>query len=273
MRNDIWAPYFQGDESKEHLKKKQEYSSAKTARIQIPRTHRIIEASGLYSDAPVLLDIGCGIGNRIFEMGLSDLGVTYHGCDIFNQPKEVNQGAISACRDGQAELITINSVLNTIKEPEIRDSILMQAKNALNPESGRLMIIVYEGEKLAAEKALEKATGNRMGKLPPIETSDGFQNRFKTWEYVDSVKRVFPSVQLINMGKDGGNVIVASLNPSLDLDLKAMTKQQKNLSFMKTINNAMHQDEQKAVKPESAPKQAMVVEAQKIKSNRASLKM
>lgn len=194
----------------------QSVSSAKTARIQIPRSYKFIEEQKLNENKPILLDIGCGIGNKEFSEKLNNLGVQYHGCDPFNQTQENNLKSIKTCMNGKADLVTLNSVLNTIPEKEVWNGILKQAENALNPETGLLTVVIYEGEKLSSEKKREKEEEIKI-EMTPIKTRDGWQNRMKTAEYLPEVKKVFPNSRLISI--PNGKAIVASKNPNLDLTL------------------------------------------------------
>lgn len=262
MKNSVWSAYENGDI-------KQEFSSEKTARLQKPRTLGIIEKSGLYKSSPKLLDIGCGSGNRYNKEKLTEMGVQYNGCDPFNQPANVNLAAIENCRDGQADLVTVNNVLNTIKEPEVWADILKQAQNAVNPDSGRVLVIVYEGEKTSKERQMEKETGIKMNGLTPIATKDGFQNRMKTEAYMDAVKEVFPNVQLVSMGSSN-KVIVAAMNPTLDLDLKAMAKQEANMSFMSSVTSAMEADKASQKEPEPTVDPAVIAQQSKLTNAKRS---
>ena len=128
--------------------------------------------------------------------------------------------------NGQADLVTLNNVLNTIKEKEIWKGILEQAKNALKDDTGILSVLIYEGEKNSKEKALEKETGQKV-ELTPIKTRDGWQNRMKTEEYLPVVQEVFPNSKIVSNA--GIKMIVASKNPELNLE-KEM-KQQKGLKI------------------------------------------
>ena len=223
----------------------QEFSSAKTARIQEPRTLKIIEATGLISGSPVILDLGCGSGNQKFKSKLESAGVNYNGCDPFNQPIEVNLKSIANCMDGQADIVVINNVLNTIREPEVWEGILRQAENAVNPKTGRVLIITYEGEKNSEEKRLEKETGKKIKTLKPLETRDGWQNRTKTESYLEAVKNVFPNVNLQNMGSNGGKVISAAVNVDLDMDLKQMVQNKKEFAIFEMVEQFGEKTEQK----------------------------
>jgi hypothetical protein len=224
IKKDIWATYL-NQEVKEII---QEITSKKTARIQKPRTLKMIGQMGLNDKDLTLLDIGCGIGSDVFSTELESLNknITYNGCDPFNKTKNENLKSILACAGGKSDIVTINNVLNTIPEAEVWESILNQAKDAVNENSGVVMIIVYEGEKNSIEKAKEKEIGEKIP-LTPIKTRDGWQNRMKTEKYMDKISSVFPNTELIKTS--AGKVILASVNEKMDL--KKIIKSNKSLTY------------------------------------------
>ena len=176
---ECWNSYYEPETINQTI------SSASTSRSQLPRTAKFIQNFNLQRKGETLLDIGCGHKNEKFIEFLNNLGFDYYGCDLFNQPANVNHKAIEHCKNGNADIITINNVFNTIKEDEIIISLLEQAKNALNNEHGILNILTYEGEKNKNDKKLEEEAGKKLP-LQPIETRDGYQRRQKTEEYMVS---------------------------------------------------------------------------------------
>lgn len=197
----------------------QEITSANTSRAQLPKTLKAIQQLKMGNENPVILDLGCGRDNNDYKQSLESEGATYFGYDPFNQPLHVNLETIYNCKNGGADLITINNVLNAMSQKEIRKLILEQAENALNEDTGMLMVLTYEGELTAKEKA----EGLKKADMQPRETKDGWQNRQKTEFYLDEVKEVFPNVQIMNVAN--AKLIVAAKNPELDIDLKAKLKE------------------------------------------------
>lgn len=208
-------------------KVEQKIPSAKTARLQRPKTIKIIKDTKLDKGNPILLDVGCGSGNAYFKEDMEALGVNYNGCDLYNQPKEVNLATINKCMNGKADIVTLNNVLNTIAERDVRKSVLEQCKDGLNPETGMTLILTYEGEKNSAEKKWEKENNQKITELTPTPTRDGWQNRMKTEKYLEEISEVFPNVKMVSMG--GTKVIVAAKNPELDLDLKKRIEKKSKL--------------------------------------------
>lgn len=205
----IWNIY------KDIEKGNQKISSAKTARSQIPRTFKVIKTANLIKNGEILLDIGCGNGNKEFSKEAKLLGFDYNGCDPYNKTREENLQSIKKCMEGKANLVTLNNVLNTIAEKESRLSVLNQADNALDKESGLLLVLIYEGQKISSEVKKEKETGIKLKELTPIKTRDGFQNRMKTEMYVSEVKDVFTNVCLLSV--NGVKLIAASQSEELDI--------------------------------------------------------
>jgi hypothetical protein len=207
--SDIWDIYTNNNIE-------QSVSSAKTSRIQTPRSLGFIKEQELNKNTPILLDIGCGIGSERFSKELNDIGVEYFGCDPFNKNQKDNLTSIKKCMNGKSDLVTLNSVLNTIPEQNIWLNVLKQAENALNSDTGILTTVIYEGEKLASEKKND-LENNIKTPLTPIKTRDGWQNRMKTSEYLPVIKSVFPNSRLVSI--KNGKAIISSKNPRLDLSI------------------------------------------------------
>jgi hypothetical protein len=186
----------------------QKYTSHKTARFQIPRViHKIKSLNPKFLTNKKLLDIGCGNGNEKFKKEIENLNVDYYGCDPFNQTFENNINSIFCNMKGQADFVTLNNVLNTIKEKDVWYSILKQAKDSLNVTSGILFIIIYEGVLTKKEK------NEGVIKKTPIETKCGWQNRMKTEEYLESVNSIFDYCYIENNKR--GKIIIASMNKNI----------------------------------------------------------
>lgn len=179
--NKAWNIYFDVPE--------QIHDSAKTARSQIPRVAKYIQTLNIEKNIKVF-DIGCGKHNSLFKNFLEELGFSYYGVDPFNKSKSDNENAIKICGGSQSDIVCINNVFNVIKEKEIWLSILEQAKDAMS-KNGMLLIQVYEGTMTKSEKEMG------ITKLSPIETRDGWQNRFKIEEYLETVKAIFPNAEII----------------------------------------------------------------------------
>lgn len=185
----------------------QEITSAKTARMQRPRTFKVIESLN-FEKGSILLDVGCGNGNAIYQEAIESIGLDYNGCDPFNKSTKENMNSIKKCMNGKTDIVTLNNVLNTVSQEEIRNSILKQCKNALNKETGLLFVLIYEGT-LSKQ---EKDSGMTLKTMTPKKTRDGWQNRWKTEKYFEEVSSVFENVKIVTL--KNVKVIMASRNPN-----------------------------------------------------------
>lgn len=198
----------------------QEISSANTSRSQLPKSLKSLismkeNIEKLNNDKKIVLfDIGCGHGNEKYADEIKKLGMDYNGCDLYNQNKQTNIDAIKKCASSKSDIVVNNNVLNAIKEKEIREAIIAQCKDAVNPETGFAVFLTYEGELNSFEKK-QKKEGISVSKTP-IQTKDGWQNRFPTKNYVSEVKKIFPNVIMSNVA--GATIIIAAKNPELKLD-------------------------------------------------------
>lgn len=203
----IWDVYF--DSSLDN----QEISSSKTARNQTPRTFKVL-AGMCYPEGTKLLDVGCGSKNQAYKESVESIGINYFGCDLYNKPKQKNLDVIAACKNSQADVVSLNNVLNTVSQFEVRISILEQCHNALKEDSGILYVLIYEGTRTAKEMA----EGVLASEMESMETRDGWQRRAKTEVYVSEVEEVFDNVIIGSAG--GVKLILASKDKTLDLKEK-----------------------------------------------------
>ena len=177
VENNVWECYTN--------KNTQEFTSKKTARVQLPRI-----SSYFTEDTKVVLDIGCGgIKNIKLKKYLEDLGYVYYGIDPFNIAESTNLSIIEEITSLKADIIILSNVLNTIKEPKVWRDILLQASLCMH-ETSELLITVYEGELTSTEKKEGKDKS-------PIVTRDGYQNRMLLKEYLPHILKVFPNTTIL----------------------------------------------------------------------------
>ena len=122
------------------------------------------------------LDIGGGAG-EVATKYLDALWVENLTYDPYNRTSEHNQKVLARCRNGGAQTVTINNVLNVIQESECRREVLQLAKDCVE-NGGTVYIKIYEGNK--------SGQGS--------ETSKGYQNNIKTIDYFSEIKDVFGNV-------------------------------------------------------------------------------
>ena len=158
----------------------QEFSSAKTSinSTKLPAIFGMVD----FAPDTLNLDYGGGKFDNATE-ALSHKQVTNVIYDPYNRTAEHNKEVLDIVRsNGGADTITCSNVLNVIKEPEVRLSVLNNMKKLIRP-SGTVYITVYEG------------AGNGVGKV----TASGYQLNKKTEDYLAEIKTVFPAA--IRKGK------------------------------------------------------------------------
>lgn len=163
----------------------QKYTSKNTSinRSKLPAIFRLVN----FNPGTVNLDYGGGKFDIATEY-LADKGVTNLIYDPYNRSSEHNNQVINEVKShGGADTVTLSNVLNVIKEPQARRSVLENIKKLLKP-AGTLYITVYEGSGDGAERP----------------TSSGYQLNRKTSGYLDEIQEVFPSAER------KGKLIVAS---------------------------------------------------------------
>ena len=133
-----------------------------------------------FKEGTLNLDIGGGKFDNVAE-NLIEVGVENLVYDPFNRPTEHNGGVVDRVANGGADTVTINNVLNVIKEDENILNVLRQAENALKP-GGRAFISVYAGAGSGTGRAAEGS----------------WQRNQKLSEYLPLIKSVFPDVTLKN---------------------------------------------------------------------------
>jgi hypothetical protein len=174
------GPMFQKDKEDLWEAPEQEISSAKTSRLQVPATAKLVDSYLGWEKGTINADIGGGKHN-LFSNFLKSKGVKNLVFDPFNRTKAHNDAVAKQIKGGQADTATVNNVLNVIKEPENRSKVIAQAADAIK-QDGTAYFITHEGS------SEDRAIGSR-------ETGDGWQNFKKTSEYIDEIKQHFGSVE------------------------------------------------------------------------------
>jgi len=135
----------------------QEYSSAKTARKQVPALHKKIVKYNLFKktlgpylkDKHVNLDMGGGPYDDTTKFFARN-NIENIVIDPYNRSDEHNRAAERKVLEGSVTTCTLANVLNVVKEREIRLQILSRVKDILAFKGrlkGHLFIAVYEGDR------------------------------------------------------------------------------------------------------------------------------
>lgn len=90
------------------------------------------------------LDIGGGKYDTATKYMQDTYGVENLVFDPFNRDPEWNKKVALAIEEGGADTVTVNNVLNVIKEIDVIDNIILQASQALKP-NGIAYFLIYQG--------------------------------------------------------------------------------------------------------------------------------
>jgi len=148
--NDIWYE----DENKEYFNKKLQnmlrvpMQTIATSRKQIPASFKKIS----WIPGSTNLDLGAGKYPELITEALRTKNVT-------NTPWDPQNPSISVPPEGRYDTVTINNVLNVIKNKKDRENLVLMAMRHLKYD-GTLYIQIYEGDKSGV----------------PKKTRDGWQN-------------------------------------------------------------------------------------------------
>ena len=155
----------------------QEFTSKDTSinKAKLPAIYKMVS----FQPGQVVLDYGGGRYDNGSEY-LAELGATGLVYDPYNREASHNRNVIKQIREnGGADVTLCSNVLNVIKEPEARLTVLKNIRKLLKP-SGKVYITVYEG------------SGTGEGKQ---SQEDAYQLNRKTKDYMDEVRMVFPDAQ------------------------------------------------------------------------------
>lgn len=166
----------------------QEFTSKETSinNSKLPAIYNMVN----FPKGATVLDYGCGRYDNALEY-LESLGCIAYGYDPYNRTAEHNAEVVKAIRaNGGADIVLNSNVLNVIKEPAARRTVLKNIKKLVKP-SGKIYITVYEGNGSGEGKQSKK---------------DSFQLNRKTADYLEEIQEVFPDATR------KGKLIVATPN-------------------------------------------------------------
>ena len=163
----------------------QEFTSAKTSinANKLPRTFSILQKMNVIKEGYVIADIGGGKFDNAIDWASKNYNANLFVFDPYNRSTEYNQNSMNHIANGQSDIVTVNNVLNVIKESDHRLLVLVQAYDALKT-GGKAYILIYEGDSTGIGSATQ---GNK-----------SWQNNLKTKAYLDEVKYVFGNAIIKN---------------------------------------------------------------------------
>ena len=198
---------------------KQEFTSAKTSRPQIAAIFK--DKNFDIKPGEINIDIGGGKFDKGSDYIKKNKKATNLVYDIFNRSKEHNDEVLNTISKKPADTATVANVLNVIKEPEIRKSIIEEAKN-FTKKDGKAFFITYE----------KKGTG--IGEM----TKDGFQTNMKTKDYLPEIENVFGKG---NVELKGKTIIATKGTPDLKTKAGSVVKRGSNkYSVGKVMGNDIY---------------------------------
>lgn len=183
----------------------QEYDSKDTSVKILPAT---FTKFGLKPTDRVL-DWGGGqydIAKNAVEHGYP--GIKFEVVDAFNRTETHNDRILAEYKADPATVLTINNVLNVIKETEIIEDVIRESKEYLAAD-GVCYIKIYEGNDVDGK------TGN--GKV----TSSGWQNNQPAEWYRQFAEKYYQHVERV------GDILIASDKP---IDRKSLPKVDKDVA-------------------------------------------
>lgn len=185
--------------------REQEYDSKDTSVKILPAT---FTKFGLKPTDRVL-DWGGGqydIAKKAVEHGYP--GIKFEVVDAFNRTETHNDRILAEYKADPATVLTINNVLNVIKETEIIEDVIRESKEYLAAD-GVCYIKIYEGNDVDGK------TGN--GKV----TSSGWQNNQPAEWYRQFAEKYYQHVERV------GDILIASDKP---IDRKSLPKVDKDVA-------------------------------------------
>ena len=164
----------------------QDITSKTTSRKQIPALFKnklFDEPSGSRN-----LDLGGGGYDLGSDWLKENKGIENFVVDKYWKTEEQNTNILKQFKNNPADSVTINNVLNVIKEEEVRNTLIQDSFKYLKPNR-KAYFQIYEGE------------GTDIGSGIGRETRDGWQNYKKTEGYVKEIEEVYGRGNVKRKGK------------------------------------------------------------------------
>lgn len=207
--DDVYAASDEAD-SYEVEDTNQEYHSDATSinSNKLPAVYKLVD----FHPGDVVLDFGGGKFDNAVNY-LKDKDVTLLVYDPYNRSAEHNQEVLSILKEhGGADAAVNSNVLNVIKEPEARQTVLRNISR-LTKKGAPIYITVYEGKK------------NNEGEV----TRSGYQLNRKTADYLEEIQTVFKDAE--RHGK-----LITAINADIDVSVDNID------NLIQDLTNDLHVD-------------------------------
>ena len=188
----------------------QEYTSENTSinKTKLPAVYNLVK----FKPGSLVLDFGGGKWDSAVNY-LKDKDVTLLVYDPYNRSAEHNQEVLSILKEhGGADAAVNSNVLNVIKEPEARQTVLRNISR-LTKKGAPIYITVYEGKK------------NNEGEV----TKSGYQLNRKTADYLEEIQTVFKDAE--RHGK-----LITAINANIDVSVDNID------NLIQDLTNDLHAD-------------------------------
>lgn len=184
---------------------------------------------GKFASGATNLDIGGGRSDLAHEFLNSTFGAINLVFDPFNRSSDYNANTIARIEElGGADTVTCFNCLNVIKEPEVRDNIILQCAQALKP-GGVAFFQMYV---------------NRNEKNGPRATGGGRWQEFRDTEtYVDEIKQHFATVTVEKARGKQDKYIVAT--DPIDSEVQSQWRVDAEGTDWRTLNLKRRENESK----------------------------
>ena len=158
---------------------RQQIPSADTSIPQVPAAFKKIK----WKKGQTNTSIGAGK----YDLGedyLRSRGVTSYPYDPFNRSEDVNRSTVDTIKKNPTDVATVPNVLNVIKEPEIRDNVILQAAKSIKPD-GVAYFFTYEGDKSGVGRITKEKDG----------VAKSWQENRPTASYIPEIQKHFAIVE------------------------------------------------------------------------------
>ncbi|HUX46581.1 MAG TPA: hypothetical protein VMV58_01085, partial [Desulfosporosinus sp.] len=162
----------------------QEIPSADTSQNQRAATFKTVADKIGWEKGTRNADIGAGKYTLGTEF-LKEQGVENLTQDPFNLSKEHNEKFLKEIEKKPADTATVNNVLNVIKDPADRSSVIGLAAKAIKPD-GAAYFKVHEGDKSGKGRITKEKDG----------VAKSWQENRTTSSYVNEIKQYFKDVNI-----------------------------------------------------------------------------
>ncbi|TVM31155.1 LPD38 domain-containing protein [Oceanidesulfovibrio marinus] len=221
----------------------QEFTSEETSQSIVPSTFNVFAED--FKEGTRNLDLGGGKHERATER-LAEMGIENLVYDPFARDAAHNARRLEDATSGGIATITVNNVLNVIKEPAARESVIKQAARFASKKSAPVYFKIYEGN----------------GKGEGTTTSKGWQENRKAATYEAEISQYFKDVIRkgdILVARDPADVgtqdyyLSAQGEESIQFRRRTLSDDEevKSLKFLRSMQERIRSGKTKGIPPQA----------------------